>query len=56
MPFKSKKQARWMFANKPSMAKEWAEKTPSIKKLPESLSKIDSFMKKDKKKKTGGLS
>ena len=27
MPFKSKAQARWMFANKPKMAKEWADKT-----------------------------
>lgn len=34
MPFKSQKQAKWMFANKPSMAKEWASKTPSIKALP----------------------
>jgi len=34
MPFKSKKQAKWMFANKPKMAKKWAEHTKSIKKLP----------------------
>lgn len=34
MPFKSKAQARWMFANKPKMAKEWAEHTPSMKSLP----------------------
>ncbi len=34
MPFVSKKQAKWMFANKPQMAKEWASKTPSIKALP----------------------
>lgn len=27
MPFVSKKQARWLFANKPRMAKEWASKT-----------------------------
>jgi hypothetical protein len=26
MPFKSKKQMRWMFANKPAMAKKWAHK------------------------------
>jgi len=37
MPFKSKKQAKWMFANKPKMAKEWASKTdwnslPSVAK------------------------
>ena len=24
MPFKSKKQQAWMFANKPKMAKKWA--------------------------------
>jgi len=35
MPFESKKQAKWMFTNKPNMAKEWATKTPSIKALPE---------------------
>ncbi|MFH1231533.1 MAG: hypothetical protein V1709_08580 [Planctomycetota bacterium] len=35
MPFVSKRQARWMFANKPNMAKEWASKTADIKKLPE---------------------
>lgn len=34
MPFKSKAQAKWMFANKPKMAKEWASETPSIKSLP----------------------
>ena len=33
-PFKSKAQAKWMFANKPKMAKEWASKTKSIKSLP----------------------
>jgi len=25
-PFKSKKQARWMFANKPKLAEDWADK------------------------------
>lgn len=35
MPFKSKAQARWMFVNKPKMAKEWASKTPSMKSLPD---------------------
>lgn len=39
MPFKSKKQARWMFANKPGIAKEWAAATPSIKKLPQKIRK-----------------
>ncbi len=35
MPFKSKAQQRWMFKNKPEMAKEWADETPDIKGLPE---------------------
>lgn len=34
MPFKSKQQAKWMFANKPEMAKKWAKETPDISKLP----------------------
>jgi hypothetical protein len=34
MPFKSKKQAKYMFANLPKLAKEFAQKTKSIKKLP----------------------
>ena len=39
MPFKSKSQAGWMFANHPEMAKEWAEKTVNMKKLPERAKK-----------------
>lgn len=39
MPFRSQKQAKWMFTNKPSMAKEWAKVTPSIKKLPKQVKK-----------------
>lgn len=35
MPFKSKVQQRYMFANHPEIAKEWAAKTPNMKKLPE---------------------
>lgn len=34
MPFKSKQQAKWMFTNKPKMAKKWAKETPDISKLP----------------------
>ena len=26
MPFRSNKQRRWMFANKPKLAKRWARK------------------------------
>lgn len=40
MPFKSKKQANWMFARKPEMAKEWAAATPNIKSLPKKVKKV----------------
>jgi hypothetical protein len=39
MPFKSKAQARYLFAVKPAIAKEFAEKTKSIKVLPEKKKK-----------------
>lgn len=39
MPFKSKAQMRWMFANHPEMAKRWADHTPSTKKLPNKVEK-----------------
>ena len=35
MSFKSKAQARYMFAKHPEIAKEFAAKTPSMKSLPE---------------------
>lgn len=35
MPLESKAQAKFMFANHPKMAKEWASKTKDIKSLPE---------------------
>lgn len=34
MPFKSKAQAKYMFATMPKVAKEFASKTKSIKALP----------------------
>lgn len=34
MPFKSTKQAGWMFENKPAMAKKWAQDTPDMEALP----------------------
>lgn len=37
MPFKSKAQQRFMFANNPKMAKRWAKETPNMTKLPEKL-------------------
>jgi hypothetical protein len=39
MPFKSKAQARYMFAKEPEVAKEFASKTKSIKSLPEKVKK-----------------
>lgn len=39
MPFKSKAQERFMFAKHPEIAKEFAEKTPNMKKLPEHVAK-----------------
>lgn len=44
MPFKSKKQQRFMFSQMPELAKEFAEKT-NFSKLPEKAKK-----KKDKSK------
>ncbi len=35
MPFKSKSQARYMFAKEPTLAREFADHTKSIKSLPE---------------------
>ena len=34
MPFKSRAQQRWMFANHPKMAKRWAAETKDFKGLP----------------------
>ncbi len=38
MPFKSKAQRAWMYANKPKMAKEWQAATGK-KKLPKKVKK-----------------
>ena len=35
MPFVSKSQRKWMYANKPEMAKQWEAETPKSAKLPE---------------------
>jgi len=37
MPFKSKDQEKWMFANHPQMAKQWASVTPNQKALPKKV-------------------
>jgi hypothetical protein len=52
MPFASKAQARFMFANKKKLGKqgvdveEWAHATPDIKKLPEKKSNKFTYTKK----------
>jgi len=38
-PLKSKKQRRWLWANKPELAEEFEKKTPKGKKLPETAKK-----------------
>lgn len=48
MPFKSKAQEKWMHANKPEMAKEWASQTPSKIDLPERIHPKISYPKKIK--------
>lgn len=37
MPFKSQAQAKYLFANNPSVAKEFAAATPNMKNLPSHL-------------------
>jgi len=40
-PFRSKAQARYLFSQEPNVAKEFASKTPSVKKLPERVGPKD---------------
>lgn len=47
MPFKSKKQMRWMYANHPEMAKRWSKHTKDIKKLPEEVEESDKKTEKE---------
>lgn len=39
MPFKSMKQEKWMFANRPETAKKWAAETPN-QNLPLQVPKV----------------
>jgi hypothetical protein len=39
VPFVSDSQRKWMYANKPAMAKKWEAHTPKGKKLPEHVAK-----------------
>jgi hypothetical protein len=44
MPFKSRSQARKLFATNPTLAREFASKTLSIKKLPEKVKRKKSVI------------
>lgn len=46
MPFKSKSQERWMFANHPEMAKQWAADTPNQKALPDRVRSAEKHVTK----------
>lgn len=51
MPFRSKAQRRWMYTNKPEMAKKWEAET-SDKKLPNRApekKKLQEYLKKHRK-------
>ena len=37
MPFKSRQQAKFMFAKMPKIAKRWAKHTKNIKSLPKKV-------------------
>lgn len=39
MPFKSQSQRKYLYANKPKIAKEFARKTPKGAKLPNKVKK-----------------
>ena len=51
MPFKSLAQARYMYKNKPQMAKEWSAKT-NWSNLPKKVSKKSNAKKTKKSKKS----
>lgn len=53
MPFKSKAQQRFMYAQHPRMAKRWADETKDIKGLPEKLHPGENIPKREYKKKKG---
>ena len=50
-PFKSDAQRRYMYAVHPKIAKEFQEKTPKGKKLPEHVKKKKKVVSKKPKKK-----
>lgn len=46
MPMVSQAQRRWMWANKPEMARRWEDHTPVGKPLPERVGKTRPRRKK----------
>ena len=48
MPFKSKAQRRYLEANHPDIAKQWAAETPKGLKLPEHVTKPEKKQPKPK--------
>lgn len=50
MPFKSKAQQRWMYKNKPDIAKRWEDKYGISKKMPMHVAKKKIVKKKVKSK------
>lgn len=50
MPFKSKAEARYLFATNPKVAEEMASKTSDMKHLPEHVTKKTKVAKKKSKK------
>lgn len=48
MPFQSLQQMKWMYANKPEMAKERATETPNIQSLPKKKKATKIRIKKKK--------
>jgi hypothetical protein len=55
MPFKSKAQRGWMYANHPAMAKRWEKHTLKGKSLPEHVKKamINIWVKNGLEKRAG---
>ncbi len=48
MPFTSKSQRAWMFANKPKMAEKWAQETPKGARLPQHKDPVKKALKIEK--------
>ena len=55
MPFKSKKQRKWMHANKPKMAKRWEryDKGGQVDNIPAMLTEGEFVIKKSSAQKLG---